>query len=255
MNEIKEKLKTLYFDCLTKEEINRLDVMSETEIRSLVNHVWHLYLTDPFDYVKGEPFRFLVTFVSPILFAECDASELYNLKTDRVKVYTEQNINDAYLSDTGYICNINWQNTSEIYLPDDLVGTSKYLKADANPIAIYNVCMGEGRVSAEYDLAQMSGDALKLLFVPLNKRDYNPAFEPRKIDLENLARDLICEHLLREEQKMDLDKRDLYLKKYGKHIINRYLELVNMNAYNPDEFIKEIVSFLKKSENIIEPKL
>lgn len=255
MEEIRNKLITIYKDYLNEDEINNINKLSEYDIRVIVARIWGMYLTKPENYIPKKNFHFLTCFVSPTLLGYSEIEDKYDELIDyqgtKLELLSQNNLKDSFLGECGFICDIDFLHIKKLFLPDDFKDGYLYIPFKAYPSALFNVNMGEGKASGEYDIAKEIAETLDIPFLSFNKKDYDSNFKMSKIEEKSFVTNIICLYILERYHKMDLNLRDQLVKKYQTYVLKKYQAKLQLKQYHDEEFMKEIFTYLDENEKYL----
>lgn len=230
---------------LTQDELDNFDSLSDEEIRAIVNRIWGRYLNK--DFVSGNSFRYLGTFVSPLELIECD--DLLDRDEGYVRLLSSDKL-DFVLDEMDLITEIDWTKAQKVLLPIHFKNSSYYIRGGLSFRALLVANEGEGIISPAVDYAE--DNPLGLPFYNLDLTVYD---KDRKVDYEKIVLDVICYYILQEHHKMDFALRKVLIKKYRKFIISTYS---SMREYcTSEEMLNFMFKHIREKEMPIEknPKL
>lgn len=209
--------------------------VSDEKVLEFVNSVWDKFLKE--GYYIAMPLSSLIT---------NDIEEILNSKSYGFKIIGNEIIKVLPLGEVGLIVNIDWKNSDEVYMPDELYKV-KYISTIPNIVGVYSINNGEGKVSSHYQNALKLSDILNVPFLSFNKHDYDPTYE---MEYDTLVSDVICLYLMNKTYDININDRDRLIEKYQDDIIKTYKMLNKEDKYDDEIFISRVFNFISTKENI-----
>ncbi|NLL01626.1 MAG: hypothetical protein GX265_01210 [Mollicutes bacterium] len=247
--ELVEKIKYHYTRYLTGLDLSILDNNpTEDEVRDIVNKIWNQYLTDPLHH-NDKDFRYLVEQSSIIDLGLVNLKDLLLEKeTHFFKILSNENISFEKVGRVGFIIKADWLNSNKILLPDDLIN-GVFVRTKYLPTATFCINIGEGKISAEYDLADIVSQENNIPFVDLNLRKFKPNYELGIGDKHHIINGIVSYYLDVRNKLLNMEEHERLRKLYGLYIIKRYNKLIIDGTFNIDEFIEEMSNYIDTHEN------
>ena len=216
---------------LKKRYFKNLDVTDEYMI-DFVNHIWHNLLEEDI---------YLTLPISPLMDYE-NLIKLFKTRKCGYKVQTKESLQRLNDSEMGLIVNIDWHQTKEVYLPDELTKTT-YLDVKPDILGVYLVSANEKEISISYENALILASNLGVPLFNFSKI-LTPADE-----YENIVISIISEYLLQKGLLNNLSLRDELIEKYQNDIITAYRLIKKEEVFNANKFIKNAVNYITEHEN------
>lgn len=232
MEKIKSRIKKEYF--------NGIDFdLTDDEVLDFVNKVWRKFLEDG---------SLLTMPLSPI--TDIDSlPDVLKRKTNGYRIITKDGIKSIPAGETGLIVSIDWTQSKEAYMPDELINI-KTIEAKPEIQGVYSVNNGEGVLSSSYENAKTLAEVLDIPFKSFDKHDYIPGYEISEKDYLSLVQDVISDYIIRKYHTLDLDLRDRLVTTYQNDIIVAFKLLKKDCAFNDQIFMNKIIKFIEEQENV-----
>lgn len=232
MEKIKSRIKKDYFNGIYFD-------LTDDEVLDFVNKVWRKFLDGG---------SLLTMPLSPL--TDIDSlPDVLKRKTNGYRIITKDGIKDIPAGEIGLIVSIDWTQSKEVYMPDELINV-KTIEVKPEIQGIYSVNNGEGVLSSSYENAKTLAEVLDIPFKSFDKHKYIPKYEISEKDYLSLVQEVISDYIIRKHHTLDLDLRDRLVTTYQNDIIVAFKLLKRDGTFNDQIFMNKMIRFIEEQENI-----
>lgn len=221
----------------------------KTNLGQKVNDIWEAYLTSPFEINQLKEFKFLINKEGLNSYQYIEYEDLPLFTADNHYLELISSVNQLNDDDIGFIVSVDWTKTDKFLLPADFENNNHFVKSNLKPLAVFTTSIGEGIINPVYERAAILADQNNLLLIDLNKRLFDPNFSFTKGMKEQFIINVISYFMLEHNLNMNFKLRNQLVKKYGQFIIQKYLESIEEQSFEPSIFLNHMLSYIKEQEN------
>lgn len=243
MDELRNRIKSEYFNYLSEFERNNFDNYLDEDIPFLLNIIWD-------NYLKNNKVL-LVLSITNIFMDNYDKIEdiIKDHKKFKLISYSAKNIEAG---EYGFIVNIDWSTSNQLYLPEDLI-QAKNINAKMEIMDIFLISVGLGELDYNYDIVNSLKELnekqqIKILSI----YDFNPNY---KINIDHVISNTISLYLYFRKDHLNVELQTMYEKKYRKYILKKLKKYLLNDSFDDSMFMKEITDYIDSKEKIVTPKL
>ena len=238
-NNVCTKIIEKYSNLLSKQEIiainkiKRINDFTDLEnfnfINKIIDRIWNMTLTNPQNFIQGEPFIFLVSQeIDPIKYDSNEIENLKQYKKHSLKLITDKSVVESLIGMSGMIVEIDYINSfSDWLLPCDFIEKNEINSTvKLNIKGVYNLSLNLKDIFLEEELTDNYAKLSTLDKIHINKGIYNYKKTNQiltKDDKKQLSSMLIVYYMCKNKLESSPDfikKRDNLIKKTQSSLSN-----------------------------------